>query len=389
MIYSYYNPNLKLSVALKSLFRSSKKAEEEIIDYFRKLTGKRYVLITNSCRTALFLAYKAIGREGEVISSPLTCKVAIDPIIESGNQIVYADINFEDLNIDPNDIEHRITSKTIAIQAIHFGGNSCDIDRIRNIAKRHHLSVIEDCAQSLGASYDGKYTGAYGDIACFSLIKNAYGIGGGILATDSKTVYHKALSIIEGLPVISPRLLLFRLIRNTVETYRKTVIGGITYQMLMKLKGDVVSYSSVEDQLRKISNIQIKISATQIARFPVLHQKRKRVGQLYYQLLSDSGFLMNSDYNPENSSFTKFFIYNPEIDTRNLLEKLHNQRIEAMHLEHKQGSPYQFMLISDKKLAKSLKKYFRIHDHIISLPLIESLNKQDIEFINESVLKNV
>ena len=99
----------------------------------------------------MYLAYKAIDSTGEVITSPLTCKVAIDPIVESGNKPIFADINTGDLNINPLDIEDRINKNTIAIQTIHLGGISCEMDEIRKIAKDNKLDIIEDSCHAFGS----------------------------------------------------------------------------------------------------------------------------------------------------------------------------------------------------------------------------------------------
>jgi 8-amino-3,8-dideoxy-alpha-D-manno-octulosonate transaminase len=101
---------------------------------------------------------------------------------------VFAEID-ESLNIDPADIEKKITSKTKAIIAVHMLGNPCDMDSIMKIAKKYNLYVIEDCCQACGASYKGKYVGTYGDISAFSF--NFYkvitaGDGGAVITNDEK-----------------------------------------------------------------------------------------------------------------------------------------------------------------------------------------------------------
>lgn len=382
MKYPYYNPNLPLSVLIKALFTSKAKAENRIKNYFKSLTGKKYILLTNSCRSALYLSYKAIEQQGEVITSPLTCKVAIDPIEESGNNPVYADIREDDLNMNPDDIEHRITKKTAAVKAIHLGGVSCEMDSINEIAKRHKLWVIEDCAQSFGAKYKGKYTGSFGDIACFSLIKNAYGIGGGILATNHLDVYKKAQKKQKQFSNTSKLLTYYRVTRNFVETYKRTLLGKLFHKLLMKMKGKKTSYTKVEDQLKKNPHIATKITAIQLSRINKLHHKRKKAGIEFYTQLKETGLLVNHEYNPENSSFTKFFAYHPEFDTIPLLEKLHKNKIEAMHLEHKTGSPYQEKFLDEEAAhRKGLKQYLKVHDSVISLPLREDFNENDINKI--------
>lgn len=387
MKYPYYNPNLNIGTVFKAFFFSTKRAEIKIKNYFSKLTWKKYILITNSCRTALYLAYKAIDMEGEVITSPLTCKVAIDPIVESGNNPVFADINIGDLNIKPDDIEHRITPKTMAIQAIHLGGVSCDMDFISQVAKRNNLWVIEDCAQSLGATYKNNTTGTFGDIACFSLIKNAYGIGGGILATNNQKVFQKALEINKKLQTTNRLIIVFRIVRNAIETKRRYFWGRILYTFLMKAKGSKSSYETVTKQLKKIAPIQIKINALQISRLKKLNNKRKSIGRNYFERLNKKGYLVNNNYEPEDSSFTKFYIYNPHINTNAFLNKLHAVGIEAMHLEHKTNSPYQPQLVDEAKARKQqLNNYLKTHDHIISLPLQENFSEKDINFIIDSIV---
>lgn len=226
MKYPYSSPNFGFADFFRSLVLPAQVAEQRLKSYFSSLTGKKYILLTNSCRTALYLAYKATGISGEVITSPLTCKVAIDPIVEAGCKPVFADIDAGDLNINPSDIEHRINPETNAIQAIHLGGVACKMDKIRRIAEKHHLLLIEDCAQALGAEYNGRFTGSFGDIACFSLIKNGYGIGGGILATDDVQIYEKAKELDVPLSAIPKKLLLWRVIRNLVASKRNTRLGN-------------------------------------------------------------------------------------------------------------------------------------------------------------------
>ena len=86
----YYSPHFSVADLLKTIF--CKNAEDKLCNYFKKLTGKKYVLITSSCRSALYLAYQSIEKKGIVHTSPLTCKVSLLPIIASGNQIYFNDI---------------------------------------------------------------------------------------------------------------------------------------------------------------------------------------------------------------------------------------------------------------------------------------------------------
>jgi len=386
----YASPNLRCGDVVRALFLSETDAGKRIKQYFGQLTGKRHVLITNSCRTALYLAYCALGDKGEVITSPLTCKVAIDPIIESGNTPVFADIRLDDLCIQPEDIAVRITDRTIAIQAIHLGGVSCDMDRITDLAEKKNLKVIEDCAQSLGAMYKGMPCGSFGDVSCFSLIKNAYGIGGGILATNDTAIFHKVLAMNEQFGVRTRPLTLYRISRNLLDTWRSHRFGSMLYRLLMNLKGDKAGYQSVTAQLKQINAIEKKIAAHQMGRWSVLHKQRALIGKHYYERLTAAGIMGNQGFNAEYSSFTKLFVYHPAINAQKLIIAFKKKGIEAMHLEQKHGSPVQKRLVSAARCSeKGLENYNNVHDHLISLPLFEQMSEACLAEILNFMKKTV
>jgi perosamine synthetase len=280
------------------------------------------------------------------------------------------------------DIEHRITSATKAIQVIHLGGVSCKMDEIHRIAKKHNLLLIEDCAQALGAKFNDRFVGSFGDIACFSLIKNGYGIGGGILATDDAQIFEKASELNKSLNPTPKKLIVWRVLRNLIASYRNTLIGNALFKLLLGLKGDKKSYHSVTGQLYRLSPIEKKIAAYQSSRYDSLHKRRKQNGLLYYQILNDKGLLINNQYEPSDSSFTKLFVYNPLINSKDNLKELHSLGIEAMHLEAKTGSPYQKPLIDfENASAIGLNNFLKVHDSLVSLPLCESFDTPTIEAI--------
>lgn len=120
-------------------------------------------------RECLFTCLKALGITpgDEVILQGYTCIVVPNAILFAGAKPVYVDVD-ETLNINPDLIEKQITEKTKAIIVQHTFGVPADMDRIIEVAKKHHLRVIEDCAHSLGAEYDGKPVGTFGDLAFYS-----------------------------------------------------------------------------------------------------------------------------------------------------------------------------------------------------------------------------
>jgi UDP-2-acetamido-2-deoxy-ribo-hexuluronate aminotransferase len=204
---------------------------------------------------ALHLSLRALGISpgDEVITTPFTFFATVEAIMYLGARPVFADIEPDTLNIDPASVERLITKKTKAILPVHIFGHPADMDRLMAIANAHGLKVVEDCAQSFGASLHGRKTGSFGDAACFSFYpsKNlgAYGDGGMIILND----------------------------RGVAETVKKLrnhgSKGGYRHECL--------GYNSRLDEL------QAGILLIKLKRIDEYNAKRRRNAALYTELLSD------------------------------------------------------------------------------------------------------
>lgn len=144
------------------------------------------------------LAMLKIGPGDEVVSTPFTFIATNTAILEQGATPIFADIKYDDLNIDPESIERNITKKTKAIMVVHYGGNPVDLDPIREIGRRHDLPIIEDAAHALGSMYKGKYIGETGELVCFSLqvVKIITSGDGGLISTSNKKYYQELKKIV-------------------------------------------------------------------------------------------------------------------------------------------------------------------------------------------------
>lgn|SRR3989338_27174 len=159
-------------------------------ELFREYKGRQYSLAVNSCTAALHLSclVTGIGRGDEVITTAMTFCATVNAIIHSGAKPVLADCRSDTMNIDPAQIEKKITKKTKAILPVHFAGRPCEMDTIAKIAKKHRLLIIEDCAHAIETEYKGKKTGTFGDLGCFSfyVTKNIVTGEGGMVITNNK-----------------------------------------------------------------------------------------------------------------------------------------------------------------------------------------------------------
>jgi len=157
---------------------------------FSEYMHVKHAIAVSSCTAALHLANLSldIGEGDEVVCPSLSFVAGANSIVSTGARPVFAEITDEsDLNILPKDIEAKINERTKSILVLHFGGNPCNMDSVMEIARKHGLSVIEDCAHAPGAEYNGKKCGTIGDIGCFSFFSNknlAVGEGGMVITNN-------------------------------------------------------------------------------------------------------------------------------------------------------------------------------------------------------------
>ncbi|MBD5499935.1 MAG: dTDP-4-amino-4,6-dideoxygalactose transaminase [Lachnospiraceae bacterium] len=162
-------------------------------DFIEKQTGTGKCLLTTSCTHALEMAALLCNiKEGdEVIMPSYTFVSTADAFVLRGAKVVFVDIRPDTMNIDENLIEDAVTEKTKAIAVVHYAGVGCEMDKIMEIAKRHHLMVVEDAAQAIMSSYKGKALGTIGEFGCFSFheTKNySMGEGGALLIRDEEYI---------------------------------------------------------------------------------------------------------------------------------------------------------------------------------------------------------
>lgn len=165
-------------------------------ELFKKYIHCQFALALNSCTAALELTLDVLGIKpgDEVITTPLTFVATANVIVHRGAKPVFANINLKDWNIDPADIERKITKKTKAIIVVHLHGRPCQMDKIRKIAKKYHLYLVEDAAHALESWYHGKKIGTFGDFAAFSfyVTKNLATAEGGMLVTNNQKWHEEA-----------------------------------------------------------------------------------------------------------------------------------------------------------------------------------------------------
>lgn len=174
-----------------------KEFEQAICDY----TGAKYCVSVSNATAGLHLAMLAIEihQGDEVITSPNTFLASSNCILYAGGTVKFADIEADTANIDPKEIEKQITQKTKAIVPVHFAGQSCDMEKIRAIADKHNLFVVEDAAHAIGSEYKNTKVGSckYSDMTVFSFhpVKTITTGEGGAITTNNEELYKKLLAL--------------------------------------------------------------------------------------------------------------------------------------------------------------------------------------------------
>ncbi len=331
---------------------------KEVYDFEKQISKKlktKYAVGLNSGTDALFMAIFSCGiRKGdEVITVSHTPVMTISAIKHVGANPIFIDIA-DDFNIDPDLIEESITKKTKAILIVHLHGRSCDMHKILKICKKYNLKLIEDCAQSIGARYNNKYVGSFGDVGCFSLhpVKtlNVPGDGGFITTNQKKT--NKFV----------------RLIRD--------------HGLLLPKSKDIVKRFGVNSRL---DNMHAAVANIGLKNLNKWIKKRRVIANFYIKNLKNIKEIQLPE-GPDNKSkffdtYNSFVILSKERDKlRNYLNK---KGIEALSLITKGIHLQKNLNLGKWKLPKTIE----IEKKVISLPIYPSLSKKNQKYIIECIRK--
>jgi perosamine synthetase len=176
------------AIRSQSLFGPRGPMMPEFEKRFAELYGAKHAATSTSGTAAIHVAIGAVNPDpgDEIITAPITDAGTVVPIVYQGCIPVFADID-DSYNMDPRDVEAKITPRTKAVLVVHLFGNPCDMDAMTDIARRHGVALIEDCSQAHLTRYKGRLCGTIGDIGCFSLQQSKHmtcGDGGITITSD-------------------------------------------------------------------------------------------------------------------------------------------------------------------------------------------------------------
>lgn len=334
-----------------------------------KGVAENRVAAVNSCTAALHVSLIAsgIGPGDEVITTPMTFAATVNAIIHSGATPVLADIDPVTMNIDPAQIEARISDKTRAILPVHMAGRPCDMAAIMRIARQHNLLVIEDCAHAIETEYHGQKAGAFGDFGCFSfyVTKNVVtGEGGMIVAQKEEDIARAKVLALHGMSKDAWR-------RFSDEGYKHyyVVECGFKYNMM---------------------DIQAALGIHQLARVEENWQRRRVIWQMYQQAFA--ALPVTRPVEAEANTRHAYHLYTLLIDEARCGVS-RDQFLDAM-TAHKIGVGVHYLSIPEhpyyqQRFGWRPEDYpyaMRVGRQTVSLPLSPKLSNGDVEDVIASVI---
>lgn len=317
---------------------------------------------TSALETALIVADVRYG--DEVICPSFTFVSAANAIVRSGGTPVFADIEPDTFNLDPEDIERRMTPRTRAIVLVHYAGHACDMNRILAIAARHGVTVIEDAAHGLGAKLDGRPLGALGDFGCFS--------------------FHGTKDVVcgEGGALVC---------RRVEDLRRAEAVREKGTNRAQFLRGEVDKYTWVEEGSSYVaSDVLAAILRVQLTRLPaILARKRALATRLTSMLEPLRGLVQLPSERPGvESSWHLYAILVPPASRDSIISALRREGIGAtFHYVPLHSSPFARDRFGSH--LQPLPNTDRVGASLIRLPFFASMSDQDLEDVAHATVKVV
>lgn len=356
-----------VSESLNSQWLTGGEKTVEFEKKFAEYVGVKYAVAVGNCTEALHLAMRAIGvKEGdEVIVPTLTFAATANASIFCGASPVFADIDENTMCLSPESVEANITEKTKAVVPVHYAGQSCDMYEILRLAMRYRLRVVEDCAHSLGATYENFQTGSLSDCGCFSMYPTkpiTCGEGGMVTTNNKKLADYVRL-------MRSHCMSKDALERSKSSSWEYDIVGlGYNYRM---------------------TEMQASLGISQLSRVDEMNGKRAKIAEFYTERLDKAGGIIIPKVAECRSTSNHLYVIRIVeeefgMNRNELFKSLAESGIECgihykpLHLmpfyQREFGTKQGDCLVAEK-----------IYQQILSLPIYPKLEEEQMEHVVENI----
>ena len=355
---------------LKSDYLTCGPKIEEAEEKLCEITGAKHAVLVSNGTAALHATMYAAGikKDDEVITTPITFAASANCALYCGGKPVFADINPETYNIDPADIERKITKNTKAVVAVDFTGQAVEVEKIREICDKNNLFFIEDAAHSLGTCYNDKSVGSLADMTEFSFhpVKTCTAGEGGAITTNDDELYK--------------RLVLFRThgITRVQDWMDKESEGGWYYQEID------LGYNY------RMTDIQAALLCTQLDKLGMFAKRRKELVKRYDEAFSEMPEIIVQKEIPESDTVRHLYIIQLNTDMlkcgrREVFDALQAEGVGVnVHYIPVYSFPYYKKLGYEMGICPNAEK---LYERIISIPLFYSMTNDDQDKVIEAIKK--
>lgn len=338
------------------------KFEKEFADYIKV----KNAISVNSCTAAMHLSLIALGiKEGdEIITSPFTFAATGNVICHVGAKPIFVDIDEKTFNIDTNKIEKAITNRTKAIIVVHYGGQSADLDEIKNIADKYNLKIIEDAAHAVGSDYKGKKIGSFGNLVCYSFYatKNmTTGEGGMIVTNDNE---------------LADKLRILRLHGISKDAWKRYEKEGNWYYEIQECGWKY-----------NMTDIQASLGLPQLKKLEKFIERRKEIAKKYNEELSNiSGIKIPFEKENRTHGYHLYPILLETYDRNKFIEEMSKKNIgTSVHFIPLHLHPFYQRTFGYKEGDFPVAE--KIYKRIVSLPLYPSMSNEKVLKVTEIIKK--
>lgn len=337
-----------------------------------EITGAKYAVVVANGTAALHLAALAagFGHGDEVIVSSITFAASANCVLYSGATPVFADINMDTYNIDPEAVKKLITPRTKGIVAVDFTGQSVEHDAIGKICKENNLVLIEDAAHAIGTSYNGRMVGSIADMTCFSFhpVKTVTAGEGGAITTNDEQLYRRIM-----------RLRTHGITRDQSEMVHPT--DALWYNEQVELGFNY-----------RMTDFQAALLLSQLRKLPKFSARRKEIMERYDKAFSEVPQIHIQREIPESDTTRHLYVIrlNPDkltCDRRQFFDALYAENVcPQVHYLPVYWHSYYEKLDYKKGICPNAERYY---EWSMSIPLYYSLTDEEVEDTIRAVKKVV
>ena len=362
--YKYIKQVLKSKILTDGYFQQ--KTEKLLKKYIKS----KFVALTHSCTAALEISAILINlkKNDEVIMPSYGFVSVANAVVLRGAKPIFADINPLTLNVSYKDIRKKITKRTKAIYVIHYGGNSCEIDKISKLAKKNKIYLVEDCAHAFLAKNKNEFLGTIGDIGVFSFheTKNLVAGQGGCISINNTSLIKRANSILDK------------------GTDRKKFINNFKSKIIKSNNKKYYSWVDIGSEYRA-SELSSALLYSQMLKAKKIQKKRKYLWNKFNKSINDLKTKKFYLIKPPEESTSAYHLFVLVFINSKLSLQFKN-KMQKSNI----AATFHYVPLHKSKMGKKfsnskLPVTENIYDRIVRLPLFPDMTKKEINKINKNI----